>query len=36
MELKEMCINKGDWVDSAQDTGYWRTLVYVTLNLRFP
>ena len=24
MDLEEMCINAGNWIDSAQDTDYWR------------
>ena len=36
MDLKEICINAGNWVDSAQDRNYWRALVNVTLNLRDP
>ena len=26
----------GNWVDSAQDRDYWRTLVNVALNLQVP
>ena len=26
MDLEEICINTGNWVDSAQDTDYWRAL----------
>ena len=33
MDLEERGINAGNWVDSAQDRGYWRALVNVTLNL---
>ena len=36
MDLKEIGINTGDWVDSAQDRDYWRTLVNAALNLRVP
>jgi hypothetical protein len=36
MELKEICINSRNRVDSAQDKGYWRALVYAALNLRVP
>jgi hypothetical protein len=36
MDLKEMCINTRDWVDSAQDRDYRRALVNATLNLRVP
>ena len=35
MDLEEICIDAGKWVDSAQDMNYWRALVNVTLNLRF-
>ena len=34
MNLEEIGINAGNWVDSAQDRNYWRTLVKATLNLR--
>ena len=33
MDLEEIGINAGNWVDSAQDRGYWRALVNVALNL---
>ena len=36
MELEEIVINAGNWVVSAQDRGYWRTLVNEALNLRVP
>ena len=36
MELKEICINKRNWVDSAQDRDYWRALVNSELNLQVP
>ena len=36
MDLEEIGINAGNWVDSAQDRNYWRALVNVTLNLRVP
>ena len=36
MDLKEICINASNWVDSAQDRVYWRTLVNATLNLWVP
>ena len=26
MDLKEICINTRNWVDSAQDRNYWRAL----------
>jgi hypothetical protein len=36
MNLKEIGIITRNWVDSAQDTDYWRALVNVALNLRVP
>ena len=36
MDLEEIVINAGNWVDSAQDRNYWRTLVNAALNLRVP
>ena len=36
MDLKEICINTRNWVNSAQDRDYWRSLVNATLNLRVP
>ena len=36
MDLEEIGINAGNWVDSTQDTDYWRALVNVTLSLRIP
>ena len=36
MTLKEICINTRKWVDSAQDSGYWRALANAALNLRVP
>jgi hypothetical protein len=36
MDLKEIGINIGNWVDSAQNRDYWRALVNVVLNLRVP
>ena len=36
MDLEEIGINVGNWVDSAQDRGYWRALVNAALNLRVP
>ena len=27
MDLEEIGINSGNWVDSAQDRNYWRALV---------
>ena len=29
-------INADNWVDSAQDRNYWRSLMNVALNLRVP
>ena len=34
MDLEEIGINAGTWVDSAQDRDYWRALVNAALNLR--
>ena len=36
MDLEEMGINAGNWVDSTQDRNYWRALVNAALNLRVP
>ena len=36
MDLEEISINAGNWVDSAQDRNYWKALVNTTLNLRVP
>jgi hypothetical protein len=36
MDLEEISINVGNWVDSAQDRDYGRTLVNEALNLRVP
>ena len=36
MDLEEISINAGIWVDSAQDRGYWRALVNAALNLVVP
>ena len=36
MDLEEIGINAGNWVDLAQDRDYWRTLVNVALNLWVP
>ena len=36
MDLEEIDINAGNWVDSAQVRDYWRALVNGTLNLRVP
>jgi hypothetical protein len=34
MDLKEIGINSRNWIDSAQDKDYWRTLVNAALKLR--
>ena len=34
MDLEEIGINTGNWVDSAQDRYYWRALANAALNLR--
>ena len=36
MNLEEIGINAGNWVDSAQDRNYRRALVNAALNRRFP
>jgi hypothetical protein len=36
MDLEEMGVNDGNWVDSVQDRDYWRALVNVVLNLHKP
>ena len=36
MDLQEIGINAGNWVDSAQDRNCWRALVNAALNLRVP
>ena len=36
MDLEEIGINAGNWVDSARDRNYWRALVNAALNLRVP
>ena len=36
MDLEEIGINAGNWVDLAQDRNYWRALVNVALNFRVP
>ena len=36
MDLEEIGINAGNWVDSAQDKDYWRTLVNAAFNLWVP
>ena len=34
INLKEICVNMRNWVDSAQDRVYWRVLANAALNLR--
>ena len=36
MDLEETGVNAGNWVDSAQDRDYWRSLVNAALNLWVP
>ena len=36
MDLEEIDINAGNWVDSAQDRDYLKALVNAALNLRVP
>ena len=36
MDLEEIGIIAGNWVDSAEDRYYWRALVNAALNLRVP
>ena len=36
MNLEELGIYAGNWVDSAQDSDYQRALVNAALNLRVP
>ena len=36
MDLKEISIYTGNWVDLAQDRDYWRALVNAALNFRVP
>ena len=36
MDLEEIGINAGNWVDLAQDRNHWRALVNATLHLRVP
>ena len=36
MDLEEIGISAGNWVNSAQDRNYWRALVGAPLNLRVP
>ena len=34
MDLQEIGVNLGNWVDSAQDKNNWRALANAALNLR--
>ena len=34
MDLEEIGIDAGNWVDTAQDRDYWRAFVNAALNLR--
>ena len=36
MDLEEIGVNAGNWVDSSQDRDYCRGLVNAALNLRVP
>ena len=36
MDLEEIGMIAGNWVDSAQDRNYWRSLVNAALKLRVP
>ena len=36
MDLKEVGVNTRNWVDSAQDRDYWKTLENEALQLQFP
>ena len=36
IDLEEIGINAGNWVDLAQDRDYWIALVNAALNLRVP
>ena len=35
-DLKEICINTRNWVDSAQDRDFWRALMNAALNCKAP
>ena len=35
-DLEEIGVNAGNWVDSAQDREYWKSLVNAALNLQVP
>ena len=36
IDLEEIGINAGNWVDSAQNRNYWRALVNAALNFHKP
>ena len=36
MDLKEIGVSTRNWVVSARDKDYWRTLVNMAFNFRFP
>jgi hypothetical protein len=36
MDLREIGVDYGDWVESAQDRDRWRALVSTVKNLRVP
>jgi hypothetical protein len=36
MDLEDICVNAGNWADSAKERDYWKSLVNAALNLRIP
>ena len=34
MDLKEICIDTRNWVDSTEDRDYWRVILNTVLSLR--
>ena len=36
MHLREIYVKTRNWVDSAHNSDYWRTIVSAALNLRVP
>jgi hypothetical protein len=36
LDLEEIGINEGNWVDPVQDRNYWRAVVNAALNLQVP
>jgi hypothetical protein len=36
MDLQEIGVGRGDWIESAQDRDRWRALVSTVTNLRVP